>query len=73
MERILEITRFFSSQWADDLALATQDRIKTSVDSIVAVRHAISHGRSVGISFSIISQYYGDAVKLVDLIEKQFG
>lgn len=71
MEKVLNIARSFSPDWADTLETATQDKIKASIDSIVAVRHLIAHGKSVGMSFSNVSQYYGDAVALIELIEEQ--
>jgi hypothetical protein len=73
MERILELTRAFSPEWAEELDEATGGELKDAVDSIVANRHKIAHGESVGISLSRISQYYRDAVKVVNLIEAQLG
>src|SRR5437667_2219429 len=71
MEKVLSVTRTFSSEWADALEEATTDQVKSSIDSVVAVRHQIAHGQNVGISYSIIRQYYNDAVELVRLIEDQ--
>jgi len=52
MGNILELTRAFSLQWAEELENATEGELKESVDSIVANRHNIAHGRDVGISYA---------------------
>lgn len=51
MDRILALTRSFSPDWATGLRAATEGEIKDSIDSIVANRHKIAHGESVGIRF----------------------
>lgn len=71
MGNILELTRAFSRQWAEELENATEGELKESVDSIVANRHNIAHGRDVGISYVTIREYYQNAVKVVELIEDQ--
>lgn len=71
MEKILNLTQSFSPNWKDNLEKATEGEIKDSVDSIVANRNIIAHGRSVGITIGNIKRYYKNAVKLVGLIETQ--
>src|SRR5262249_6868094 len=71
MENILTLSRLFKPEWAEELEGAVQEQIKASIDSVVNTRHHIAHGRSVGISFSIISQYYKDVLVLVRMIEEQ--
>lgn len=71
MDRILELTRSFSAVWADSLRVATQGRLKSSVDSVVDLRHKIAHGEPTGVSFSIISQYFTDVVRVIEIIEEQ--
>jgi len=70
MEKILEIARSFSPDWESQLKKATEGELKDSVDSIVSNRHLIAHGCDVGITYSRIQQYYGNAVKVVELVEK---
>jgi hypothetical protein len=71
MGNILELTRAFSRQWADELESATEGELKESVDSIVANRHNIAHGQDTGISYVTIHGYYQNAIKVVELLEKQ--
>lgn len=73
MGNILELTRAFSRQWAEELEIATEGELKESVDSIVANRHNIAHGRDVGVSYVTIREYYQNAVKVIELIEDQCG
>lgn len=72
MEKILELTRQFNVQWEETLRQATEGNLKDSVDSIVAVRHQIAHGRSVGITYVRIRRYYEDIEKVLNLIKDQF-
>ena len=71
MGNILELTRAFSRQWAEELEVATEGELKGSVDSIVANRNNIAHGQDVGISYVTIREYYQNAVKVIELIEDQ--
>lgn len=71
MEKILELTKSFNRGWESDLRVATEGEIKDAVDSIVANRHLIAHGRPVGITYVRIKNYYENAVKVIDLIERQ--
>jgi len=71
MGNILDLTRAFSLQWAEELENVTEGELKESVDSIVANRHNIAHGRDSGISYARIREYYQNAIKVIELIEKQ--
>jgi hypothetical protein len=71
MDKILNIARAFNPEWADELTEMVEGEIKDSVDSIVATRHGIVHGRNVGITYTKIKDYYKNAVNLVELIEEQ--
>ena len=73
MGKIIELTRAFNPQWANELEAATEGGIKDAVDSIVANRNQIAHGRDVGITYIRMKNYYERAIKVVDLIEKICG
>lgn len=73
MGKIIELTRAFNPQWANELETVTEGEIKDAVDSIVANRNQIAHGRDVGITYVRIKNYYERAIKLVDIIEKTCG
>jgi hypothetical protein len=71
MAKILELTQCFSPDWEKTLSDAVEGELKDAVDSIVANRHNIAHGREVGISYHAIRGYYDKAVKVVELIDTQ--
>ena len=73
MGKIIELTRAFNSEWASALETSTEGRLKDSVDSIVANRHLIAHGKDVGITYTRIKDYYKDAIKVIEIIEKSCG
>ena len=70
MENILELTRAFSPEWEENLRTKSDGEVKDGVNSIVANRHRIAHGESVGITYATIVRYYESAVKVVDEIER---
>lgn len=71
MEKILQLTGLFSTEWANDLRIETEGELKDAVDSIANNRNKIAHGDSVGISYSQIKSYYERAIKVIELIENQ--
>jgi hypothetical protein len=73
MEKILSLTKLFNPSWESTLRTATEGELKDAVDSIVANRHKIAHGESVGITYARVSQYYEKVEKVVDLLAQQCG
>lgn len=69
MGKILDLTRAFNPQWANQLEAATEGQLKDAVDSVVANRNQIAHGRDVGITYARIKGYYEDVIQVVNLIE----
>jgi hypothetical protein len=68
-ENVISLAGSFSEQWREELQKSIVDDLKDALDSIVANRHNIAHGTDVGITFGRISAYYGNAVKVLSLIE----
>lgn len=73
MGKILELTRAFNPQWANQLEAATEGELKDAVDSVVANKNQIAHGRDVGITYARIKGYYEDVIQVVNLIEGMCG
>jgi len=73
MQKILDWLRCFSAVWADEVERKTNGQLKDSVDSIVANRHQIAHGASVGVTPARVRAFYEDAVKVVEMIEGVLG
>jgi len=46
------------------------DEIKSSLDSVVANRHQIAHGRNIGLRFASVSTYYLNVKKAVEAMEQ---
>ncbi|HSL03107.1 MAG TPA: HEPN domain-containing protein [Nitrospiraceae bacterium] len=71
MKKILDLTGSFNPAWREALKVATEGQTKDAVDSIVANRNTIAHGESVGITYSRIKEYYQNALKVIELIDRQ--
>lgn len=63
-ENLVQLLGSFDSDWRMDLENFLVDEYKDAVDSIVALRHRVSHGHSVGVSMVQVGDYY-DRVKHV--------
>jgi hypothetical protein len=68
-ENIYQLTGGFSTSWEAALRTATLGELKDAVDSIVANRHRIAHGESVGLSMVVLKDYYRRVVKFVEVFE----
>jgi hypothetical protein len=77
--KIAKILGKFSSNWETDFVSQIQakskkpDEIKNSIDSIVATRNQIAHGKSAGITYTKVSDYYENvkiAIEILDNIIK---
>lgn len=71
MERVLQLANSFSPEWREALERAAGSKVKDAVDSIAGNRNSIAHGRSVGLTYSRMYDYYKTALKLVDFITEQ--
>jgi hypothetical protein len=73
--RISTILRQFSQTWERefveeiDKRSSAVDEIKNSMDSVVANRHLIAHGRNVGITYATITRYYKCVKVAVEVLE----
>ena len=68
MAKIVTLAEKFDKDWATQINDRATDEMKNAVNSIVSNRHQIAHGKSVGVSFSNISQWYKEVIKFVDLL-----
>jgi len=71
MEKILVLVGSFCPEWRASLEEESDEGIGESINSIVANRHLVAHGGTVGITLGSIKRHYQNVVKLIDLIEKQ--
>lgn len=57
-QRIIELLGSFDSDWRIDLERYLVDEHKDAVNSIVDLRHTISHGRSIVVTMARVQDYY---------------
>ncbi|MFV0467412.1 MAG: HEPN domain-containing protein [Dysgonomonas sp.] len=73
--RILEILTKYDPIWCTNfqeeikLRSNVDNEIKDSIDSVVQNRHMIAHGKSVGISYSILNKYYSFVKKAIQILD----
>ncbi|MBE9198843.1 MULTISPECIES: HEPN domain-containing protein [unclassified Nodularia (in: cyanobacteria)] len=68
--RITEILGKFSETWQSEFTEKIGDEIKDSIDSVVINRHKIAHGKSVGMSYHSVSNWYKNVKKAVEILEE---
>jgi hypothetical protein len=64
--RIIELFGSFDANWRKDLEDYLVDQLKDAIDSVVANRHNIAHGKSVGLTISRVQTYYERVKDVVD-------
>lgn len=67
-ERILQLLGSLSADWRFAADGFLVDERKDAVSSLLALRHRIVHGESVGTSIAQVKQYYVSAQEVVDFI-----
>jgi hypothetical protein len=67
-DKICTLLGAFSSQWGTKALAFLIDERKESVNSLVALRHKIAHGESVGTSLSQVKAHYATIVSVVGFI-----
>jgi len=70
--RFLEITRRFNKGWENDLKTFMDEdsgRRKLAIDSIMANRHLIAHGKSSGITLRQVKGYLDASIEVIEFVE----
>ncbi len=71
-QRFLDTARSFKRTWVDDLEQFLNDAgRKEAIDSIMANRHQIAHGRDSGITIARVDNYLKKCVEVIEFIESQ--
>lgn len=68
MEKIKDLLSQFNGDWSEELERQTQGELKGAIDSIVANRNQIAHGKDTGVSFLQVKGWYEKTVDVVDII-----
>ena len=72
MHRFIETAHRFKSGWAADLEeFASINGRREAINSIIANRHEIAHGRNSGITLAQVRGYLDKAVEVLEFIENQ--
>lgn len=69
-EKIIDLFGAFSPDWRDALSNYLVDERKDSINSLVALRHKIAHGESVGTSLSQVRAHYKAILEVVEHVEQ---
>lgn len=68
----LDLSAAFSRSWAEPLeAFIEEDGRKEAINSIMANRHLIAHGKDSNITVARVSEYFRKATAVLDFIEQQ--
>lgn len=70
---ILDLLGNFDESWRDNYATQIRGELGAAIDSVVAVRHEIAHGKSTGISVVTISDYWKRVVQAIEILEATIG
>ena len=70
---ICKTLKSFNDQWASAFkneidALDDRERIISSSNSLVSVRHAFAHGRTYTAAFEDIKRYYDDVIVMLEIL-----
>lgn len=68
VEKITSLFGSFNPDWRTALESFLVDERKDSVNSLVALRHKIAHGESVGTSLSQVRAHYKIVLEVVDFL-----
>lgn len=70
--KFIEIARSFKPSWADALeSYVDSDGRREAINSIMANRHEIAHGKHPGITLVQINDYLDRAVEVIEFLEHQ--
>lgn len=70
MAKILNLSDSFSKEWKDRLESFVEGERKDAIDSIVANKNNIAHGRQIGLTLSRMKTYFEKMVEVVDFIKE---
>ena len=74
-EKFVETAGAFNKSWGEELSLFFKENaeVKEAIDSIMANRHRIAHGKNTSVSLAMVKGYLKNSVKALDFIERQCG
>lgn len=71
-QAFIDVSAAFNKAWGTALeSFIEEDGRKEAINSIMANRHLIAHGRSSGITIARVSEYLGKVLDVFEFVEKQ--
>ena len=70
-ERLARLLGSFDPMWRETFEDKTSSQQKDAIDSVVATRHLIAHGQSVGITLVRMKQYLAEVFNAVKIIDEE--
>lgn len=71
--RLLNFVEDFDQNWRAQLDAYITGERKNALDSVVSIRNDIAHGKSTGITYVGIKNYYRSAREVVEFINELFS
>ena len=69
-DKIVQLLGSFNPHWRERFLHMRTPEQKDAIDSVVANRHLIAHGRSVSVTLARMKEYYGQVVKVIRIIDE---
>lgn len=70
-ERLQQLLGEFSDDWRQDFDREITDAQKEAINSVLANRHGIAHGRPVGISLVRVKGYYTEILGVLEWMSRK--
>ena len=70
-DRVAQLLGAFSYNWRDRFSKKRTQEQKDAIDSVIANRHLIVHGRSVELTLARMRGYYTEIVKAITIIDEE--
>ena len=67
--KIYDLVGSFSADWEHRLRTQTDGAVRDAIDSVVANRNQIAHGRDANISFTVVKGYYERCKEFIEIME----
>jgi hypothetical protein len=67
-EKLKNLLGSFDPNWRLQLDALLVDEVKDAIDSLVANRHLITHGGSVGLTYVRVKEYYKHVREVVEVV-----
>lgn len=74
-KKFVEVARSFKKEWGEELERFLNEDInrKNAIDSIMANRHLVAHGKNTSISVVKVKEHLDKSIEVIEFIETQCG